>query len=386
MAHPETVSPGRLRLVPLTADLVPAVDAFHERLRLRGGPHYRLGTAIAPTASSESPSKSVWLETLFAFDGHDVRGGIMLQHRTLHSATGTKDVVNIQLPLSEGTIDRKFAHVGMWLIRTVLQSHPYAYAVGMGALDQPLPKLLSAMRWTVVPVPFFFHVNRPTRFVRKMPALNRTRGRRLLTTIAGLSGAAWLGVTLAQGVTAFRARRDRPVGRSTVHVISEWGDWSADSWLRSQADYALAATRDTASLRELYPTSDSRFRSWEVRVDGRQIGWVTVVVSEMRDSAYFGDLTVGTVVDCQAVPGSMNDVASAARRLVADIGVDITLTNQLHRDWQFAFRRAGFLNAASNFMFAASPAFMKAGGVTDISEALRRTHVTRGDGDGMINL
>ena len=208
MAHPETVSPGRLRLVPLTADLVPAVDAFHERLRLRGGPHYRLGTAIAPTASSESPSKSVWLETLFAFDGHDVRGGIMLQHRTLHSATGTKDVVNIQLPLSEGTIDRKFAHVGMWLIRTVLQSHPYAYAVGMGALDQPLPKLLSAMRWTVVPVPFFFHVNRPTRFVRKMPALNRTRGRRLLTTIAGLSGAAWLGVTLAQGVTAFSARRD----------------------------------------------------------------------------------------------------------------------------------------------------------------------------------
>ena len=123
-----------------------------------------------------------------------------------------------------------------------------------------------------------------------------------------------------------------------------------------------------------------------MRVDGRQIGWVTVVVSEMRDSAYFGDLTVGTVVDCQAVPGSMNDVASAARRLVADIGVDITLTNQLHRDWQFAFRRAGFLNAASNFMFAASPAFMKAGGVTDISEALRRTHVTRGDGDGMINL
>ena len=102
----------------------------------------------------------------------------------------------------------------------------------------------------------------------------------------------------------------------------------------------------------------------------------------MAGNDYFGDLTVGTVLDCQAVPGFEGCVARGARTTLQELSVDISLTNQLHSHWQRAFRAAGYISGRSNYMFAASPALLKSsGGVT-----VDGMHVTRGDGDGRIHL
>ena len=105
----------------------------------------------------------------------------------------------------------------------------------------------------------------------------------------------------------------------------------------------------------------------------------------MRGSPAFGDLVVGTVLDAMALPGYERAVALAARRLCGELGVDLSLTNQLHAAWQTAFRAAGYLSGPSNYLFAASPALhalTEAAG----AGAADRVHLTRGDGDGRIHL
>jgi hypothetical protein len=84
-----TVKPSgpRLRLEPLSAALVPAVDAFHSRLEAQGGPPYRFGTRV-DTAADTAASSPMRTETWLAVDREDVRGGILLQHLWMDSATG----------------------------------------------------------------------------------------------------------------------------------------------------------------------------------------------------------------------------------------------------------------------------------------------------------
>jgi hypothetical protein len=108
-----------------------------------------------------------------------------------------------------------------------------------------------------------------------------------------------------------------------------------------------------------------------------------LVYRQMLGSHAFGDLHVGTVLDSFALPGHEPAVARLARTLCADRGVDLSLTNQLHVAWQHAFRAAGYLSGPSNFLVAASPALHAAAGEGD---RLARVHLTRGDGDGRINL
>lgn len=374
---------SHLRLEPLGAPLVPAVEAFHSRLEAQGGPPYRFGTRIDPPADAALPSP-MRMETWLAVDGEQVRGGILMQHLWMDSATGRTPAVNIQLPLSEGTVDRRYSHVGMWLIRSVQRREPRVFAVGMGSMEQPLPQMLAALHWTVVPVPFFFHVHRPHRFLREMPMLRRSAARRLLVAAAAHTGAGFIGVRLGTGVRTLLRRGMRRVRRLDVKPLVDWGPWATDIWERVHAANSLAVVRDEASLRILYPPVGDRTRCYRVDDGGRAVGWFVLLTTRMQDSAYFGNLHVGTILDAQAIGGFERHVLAAARRTLYSLHVDLSVTNQLHARWQRACEENGYWRGPSNFLFAASPALVKAAGSE--SDVLARVHLTRGDGDGRIHL
>ena len=379
-AKPRT---SQLRLEPLSRALVPAVEAFHARLEAHGGPPYRFGTRVdTPAGAAASPPMR--METWLAVDGEHVRGGVMVQHLWMTSATGRVPAVNIQLPLSEGTIDRRYSHVGMWLIRSVLQREPRVFAVGMGGMTQPLPQLLTALRWTVVPVPFFFYVHRPFRFLRGMPMMRSSAARRLLAAVAGYTGAGFVAVRVGTGVRT-RLRRGLRTGRRLeVTPLEDWGPWATDLWERVHAANSLAVVRDEATLRTLYPPAGDRTRCYRAEHGGRVVGWFVLLATRMQNSAYFGNLHVGTILDAQAEDGFERDVIAAARRALAGLRVDISVSNQLHAAWQRACEENGYWRGPSNFLFAASPALVKAAGGE--GGALARVHLTRGDGDGRIHL
>ena len=96
------------------------------------------------------------------------------------------------------------------------------------------------------------------------------------------------------------ARPDPPPAIRPVHTRARlFPAWADKVWGRSQLEYALLAERDAATLDQLYPSSDPRFL--RVHAVG---GWAVLLDTRMQDHKQFGDMRVGTIVDCLAPPES----------------------------------------------------------------------------------
>src|ERR1700674_1348057 len=113
--------------------------------------------------------------------------------------------------------------------------------------------------------------------------------------------------------------------------------------------------------------------------NGTAIGWA--VVGERHKDAKYGNMRVGSVVDCFALPGELFSVVRAATETLERQGFDLILSNQSHQAWGEAFKAAGYLPGPSNFIFAASKKL--AGLLTPFEEVRPRMHLTRADGDGL---
>jgi hypothetical protein len=104
--------------------------------------------------------------------------------------------------------------------------------------------------------------------------------------------------------------------------------------------------------------------------------------TQMRGHLQFGDMRVGSIVDCLAAPEQAGAVMRAAAGVLEERGVDLMVSNQLHRAWSDALQQAGFRKGPSNFLLALSPALAECvNGAGDDG-----FHFNRGDGDGPIHL
>lgn len=308
-----------------------------------------------------------------AIEGHDVRGGYILRPQNFSFSGELRRVAHLRLPLSEGAINRSYARVGPLLIRSAEKTEPLLYALGMGGPDRPLPRMLQAMGWSITPVPLYFHVVHAARFLRAIRAIRKTRLRAFLMDVAAWTGAGWLLIRNRQ------RRRAQPAPKGIHASESEdFGPWAGEIWAMAQPEYAMAAVRDADALQQLYPARGERF----LRLHVNSCGWALLLDTPMQGDQYFGDLHVGTIVDCMAEPDSDGPerVIHAARRYLEKRGVDLIITNQSHAAWRAALRAAGFLQGPSNFLFGASKALAALGIPAE------EMHINRGDGDGPVHL
>jgi hypothetical protein len=153
-----------------------------------------------------------------------------------------------------------------------------------------------------------------------------------------------------------------------------WGD---EVWERSRGEYGMMAVRDAATLEALYPREDPRFL--RVRAAG---GWAVALDTQMSGHKQFGEMRVGTIVDCLAPLESAGTVVRAATAMLEERGVDLIVSNQRHGAWSRGLIEAGFRNGPSNYLLALSPAFAE----TAVGVADDAIHFNRGDGDGPIHL
>ncbi len=126
------------------------------------------------------------------------------------------------------------------------------------------------------------------------------------------------------------------------------------------------------------------FLRYKVARGSAVLGWLVLLDTSMRQNKYFGNLRVGSIVDCLALPEHAFEVTHAATRLLEQRGVDLIVSNQSHAAWSTALRRAGFLAGPSNFIFAASKELAEVLRPFDVT--MPETHINRGDGDGPIHL
>jgi hypothetical protein len=104
----------------------------------------------------------------------------------------------------------------------------------------------------------------------------------------------------------------------------------------------------------------------------------------LKNHKQFGNMRLGSLVDCLSLKGHEAAVASLAADYLRQRGVDLIVSNQLHPDWGAGLRAAGLITGPSNFGLALSPPLARLAGCE--ADALPRWHFNRGDGDGPINL
>ena len=353
-----------IEIVPYRPLHKAAVRRFNQRL-LEGGADPEMQFPETP-----DPGWMPQMELRVAVEGSEVRGGYILRRQMISAGGELRAAAHYRLPLSEGLVNRAYATVALRLVRDALACEPRLYALGMGGWDKPLPQMLKRLGWRIAAVPFYFKIPHPFRFLRQIQALRSSFVRRLVSDAAAFSGAGWAALWMA-GV----ARRTEAT--ETAEMPAAFAGWADIVWDAGRSGYGMLAARDAETLNALYPPSDPRFL--RVRTPG---GWAVLLDTPMQAHKQFGDLRVGTIVDCLAAEDDAAAVVGAAARTLEKRGVDAIISNQLHRFWSGALEDAGFRRGPTNFLLALSPALaaeMKGRPEDEI-------HMNRGDGDGPIHL
>jgi hypothetical protein len=374
-----------IRIGPYTTGWEPAVREFNARIRGKTGrAAFRLPESPVSTWLPDEAGRRVVQERYLATDDEGVvRGGYQVRLQDFWVGSRPERVANLQLPLAEGVADPRYRYVGVQIVNDATRRYARLYSLGMGGLDQPYPRLLRGMGWTLELVPFLFRIIRPRRFFARMPYLRRGRLRSLACDVLALSGAGWVGVRLAQAVAGRGS--PAPPRSCRVHGAEAPGDWADAVWESSRADYTLVGLRDRAALGEILSEREfGKFHYVWVERDGRPIGWAAMRDTPMKAHHYFGDLRLGGLVDAFARPADAGIVARAATDYLAQRGVDLIVSNQAHPAWVAALRGSGYLAGPSNFALAASKGLVELAGPWDAKRP--GFHFNRGDGDGPINI
>jgi len=374
----------KIVIQPYTREWEPAVMAFNQRLAPQRMPvYFQFPERCVSDWLRPREGCRIWQEHFLATEKDTtVRGGYILKTQDFWVDGKVETVGNLQLPLSEGIVDPRYGFVGVQLVLNALTRQPLLYSLGMGGLENPYPRLLRGLKWSMFLVPFFFRVVKPVRFLRGLPSLRTSATRKLGLDLLAMTGTGWLGVHMLQRLASRRVRR---APGCDVEIQLGFGDWADEIWEASRRHYTLAAARDRSTQEALY-AGDALPRLIVLRMtrDRRDIGWATVLDTAMSGHRQFGDLRVGSIVDGFSAPDDAPAVIRAATSFLEQRGVDLIVSNQTHRAWVEGLRASGFLKGPSNFGLALSKAL--AAKIPSCEGRWGEFHFNRGDGDGPINL
>jgi hypothetical protein len=367
-----------LEIVPYSSELLEPLERLNAKL-LTGGSEW---TFPLKEVGCVGDAAAVWSQRFLAVEDGEVYGGYRLKHQAFFLDGRATEVGNLQIPVSLGVVDRRAAHVGIRLVFDAVKRSPLLYCLGLGSLEEPLAKMLSAARWQHLAVPFYFSIKSPRRFAENI----RLSGRPGLERALRLTGRLRIAGPALRLRSSLR-RRSSQSARPTfddAHVRADLHDVADPLFDAHRATFSFIADRRAAALVCLYPEDDARYVRLVVEEGREPVGWAVLLDTSMRDHKYFGDMRVGTLADCFAATGDTERVVAAADDCLARRGVDLVVSNQLHPSWCAALEAAGYEQGPSNFFFFFSPALAER--LTTVADWHDRIHLNRGDGDGPINL
>jgi hypothetical protein len=354
-----------------------SIREFNSRLEMAGV------TFAFPIDSSKLMQKEPGVDAPYQAayvlsDGSAVRGGYILKSEQVFVGEQSFPVGNYQLPLSEGIVDRKYAMVGVQLIKDALGRQSRLYCLGMGSTARPLPRLLSKLGWTVSKVPFLFRIENARNFTKEIRWLRQRARLRLLLDLARNTGI------LAGIVGLARLRRrvfgSGPPASITFADVADFSQEIDELFFNVRGNYGLMCDRRAAAMRARLPASDSKLLRMVLRKSGKVAGWVVVSISQLSSHTQFGNMKLGCLVDGLAAPADVGLLVGEACRRFDMARCDLLVSNQTHPAWIASLRRQGFFQGPSNFILALSSPLAAS------RAAVSLAHFNRADGDGPINL
>ncbi len=369
-----------IRITEYTEDMTDQVARLNERLRA-GGATVQFSMSHVPTWLPKIAGRKLYQQYYLATDeSATVRGAYILKHQEFFLAGQTLSIADLQLPISEGIVDESYRTVGVLLLLDALKKQPLLFGLGIGGYDEPLSRLLKASGWHLSAVAFFFSILRPFHFLRNIVHLRRSPLRRCLLDVLAFSALGWAAIKALQAV---RYRRPAPPATG-VETVEEFSDWVDDLWQRCKAGYGMSAVRDGRTLRILYPKEEKKFIRLKIARQDNVVGWAVLLNTQLTGHRQFGNMRLGSIVDCFAAPEDAAYVIRAATAFLQQQGVDMMVSNQTHAAWCAAFDASGFMRGPSNFLFAASKGLKQQLDKAGVKN--EEIHMNRGDGDGPINL
>ncbi len=369
-----------MRIEPYIAEHVPLVQALNERLRRRGVGH-QLTTEPQGSRALTGIRNRVVHENYLVLEGNAARGGYTLIRQNAAILGQIRELAFLQLPLSEGIIEQKYASVGLLLLKDAMRRVPLLFGLGMGGLNQPLPKLFRILGAHIAEVSSFVRIRNARSFLLNLQELHRRPLPHIAANIVAFSGLGQLCVTVLH--TAKSWNRSSARGYA-VERETHFGEWIDEIWDNSASQYSMVAVRDRETLQYWYAHRGDWLHLLKVRRNGKAIGWAIVGDACLHGHKYFGDARLGSVVDSLALEGHEPEVIAAATSYLEERGVDLIISNQSHPRWCAALVRSGYLKTRSNYLFAAAPALRTVIAAGD--PKLKLVHMTRGDGDSAYNL
>ena len=289
-----------IKVVPYTEDRVPAVKAFNQRMA-DGGTGWGWYEWAEDRWLPRRDGLHVWREHFLAVDDDDeVRGAYALKPQAWLVHGETLTVTDWQGPVSEGLLSRRYAALGLRMIRDMLKKYPLLYSWGHGGNEAAMLQLLVALKWLIHDTPFCLKVCHPIRFLRRNAYLRDSTRNRLALDLLAFSGAGWLGFKLLHWGLGLRGPAHRD---ATAEEVPSFGAWADALWERCTTAYQALGVRDAKTMNALVPAegwpNGIRLR---VRRAGEDIGWAVVLDNQLENDPRFGDLRVGCVADCLALP------------------------------------------------------------------------------------
>ncbi len=367
-----------IRIQPYTEEFTGAVAEFNRRMRPAGVP-FRVPETGTPEWLPKRDGRKIHQEIFLAVEDGCVRGAYTFKQQPFSFGGRILPVGACQMPISEGIIDKRYSLVGPKIVNDALRREPLSYGLGIGSRDAAVTRLLSAMGWRLTVIPFFFKVRHGFRFLRNIRYLRTTRFRRWLFDLIAYSGLAWASAGILDAALTRRSG-----AALSVEQAGDFSTWADELWWRCHARYSMIAIRDASVLNVLYPPTDARFIRLKILNGRRVAGWSVVLDSVKSNDKYFGNMRVGSIVDCLALPEDASKVIEASVRALEERGVDLLISNQSHPAWGRGLKRAGFLEGPSNFYFITSRQLT--GLLDEDDPAGAGIHLNRGDGDGPIHL
>lgn len=370
-----------ITIQPFTEAMCEEVVRFNDRLTQAGVP-LNLPTSHIPIWLPKLPGRKLFQEHYLALDERRcVRGGYTLKHEDFWIGGKSLSIADLQLPISEVTIDKAYSLVGIRLLFDALKRQPLLYGLGIGAPDEPLARLLNASGWNMVSVPFFFRIVRPVHVLRNIHYLRTSAPRRWILDLLAYSGLGGLGIKAIQG---FNVRKSARSNSARGEIVGDFSNWIDVLWEQSKNDYGMSAVRDAVTLSILYADREKKFIFVKVMENDTAIGWAVLLNSRWSDHKQLGNVQLGSIVDCFSAPRHAGSIIHCATRILEEQGVDVIVSNQSHAAWCKAMTSAGYLRGPSNFIFATSrplTAMLAEQGI-----GAGDLHLNRGDGDGPLHL
>ena len=285
-------------------------------------------------------------------------------------------------PVTAGLFNKKYNICGVLLLHDAQKKNTNLFCLGMGGYSEALPKLLKGMNWNLQIIPFFFKVCHPRTFLNNIRYLKKTKLKSFIIMLVAISGLGWLCLKFISLVVSLFHIQLKKGPYITAEEIEKFDQDLDFVWEKAKEYNSFIAVRNCNYLKTLY--SDKKFIKLKFFDSNKIVGWSISLCTKLDDHKQFGYMKLGSIVDCLSLKGYERIIISKTSEMLKRKGVDLIVSNQSHIFWKNAFKMNSFINGPSNFIFATSKV---------LSDKLLRNikskgyiHLTRGDGDGPINL